>query len=166
MSRLREISEGIIIPPGEYNNATIDISFDSFRGRRLSVFGNANHGNFFDGHRSAVGGGLTSRFNSHLTASARWSHNRVRMPYGDFDTNLFITTLDFAFTPDLFGGALIQWNDVSDTLDFNLRLDFIHTPGSAHFLVYNQSMNTDRGPGEGRTNSRGGIAKVTYLFQF
>jgi hypothetical protein len=158
----------VVIPPGDYLNDIYDLSFNTFNGRKVSGWGSINYGNFFDGHRTSGAVGFTTRFNPHLSLSSRFFHNRFRLPFGDFDTNLWITQVDYAFSPDLFGGALLQWNDSTDTLDLNLRLDFIHTPGSDLFIVYNQSFNTSKDVDEGdtRTNSRGGIVKATYLFHF
>jgi hypothetical protein len=160
------IAEDVVIPPGDYNNNIVELYFNTFNGRRVFGFGNINYGNFFGGHRTQMGGGVTTRFNQHLSLATSYFYNRVRLPGGDFDTNLWITQVDYAFSPELFGGALIQWNDQSDTLDLNLRLDFIHTPGSDLFVVYNQELNTSKNDGEPRTNRRGGIVKATYLFQF
>jgi hypothetical protein len=161
-----EIADGVIIPPGDYDNDIFEFFFNTYSGRRVFGFGSINYGDFFDGNRTQVGGGFTTRFNEHLSVSTRYFYNRVRMPYGDFDTNLWITGVDYAFSPELFGGALIQWNDQSDTLDLNLRMDFIHTPGSDLFIVFNQEINTSKDDDERRTNRRGGIVKLTYLFQF
>ena len=161
-----EIIDGVAIPPGDYDNTAVELNFATWRARRLAGSGFVNHGDFFDGQRTIVGVGLVARFNRHISLESSFNRNRVRMPFGDFDTNLWINRLKFAFTPNLFGSALIQWNDLTDDIDLNLRVDWIHMPGADLFVVYNESYSTDPAPGEPRSNGREAIVKLTWLFQF
>jgi hypothetical protein len=161
-----EIARGVVIPAGDYESERIEASFQTWTARPLALSGFVNTGTFFDGRRRVFGGGVTARFSHHLRVATQYVHNQVRIPFGDFDTRLWITRVSYAFTPALFGGALVQWNDVTDDLDLNLRLDFIYRPGSDLFLVYNESFNTDRAAGEPRSNRRAGVMKLTYLLRF
>ncbi len=156
----------VLIPPGDYEYDRTQVELNTWPARPVSASAFVSFGTFLGGRRTATGGTLTARFTEHLSISSNYTHNQFRVPLGEFDTRLWITRVKVAFTPELFGGVLIQWNDSSDDLDFNLRLDFIHTPGSDLFLVYNESLNTDRDTAEPRSNRREGIVKLTYLFQF
>jgi len=161
-----EIFDGVIIPPGDYDNTDAEVEFAAWRSRPVSGFFFAGAGDFYDGTRRRLGAGVVVRFNKHVELDTSYRVNRVRLPFGDFDTNLWVTRVQYGFTPRLFGSALVQWNDVTDDIDLNLRLDWIHHPGADLFIVYNQSSNTDRLPGEPQTNFRQGIVKLTWLFQF
>ena len=158
--------EGVVIPAGDYQNTAAELNFSTFSGRRTSGFGLFNYGAFFDGRQKTLGGGITARFSAHLSVNTGATLNRVRLPGGTFERTLWITRVNYGLSPSLFGGALIQWNTETNDLDLNLRLDFIHTPGSDLFVVYNESLNTDRERETPRSNSRAGIVKLTYLFHF
>jgi hypothetical protein len=161
-----EIREGIVVPPGDYDQDFALIEATAWESRRVSggVLGGA--GALYDGRLTSVGAELRVRVNEHVTIETEWTENRVRLPFGDFDTTLAIARLNYGLTPRLFGSALVQWNNETDDLDLNLRLDFIHHPGADLFLVYNESRNTPRAPGEPATLLREGIAKLTWMFQF
>jgi len=69
-----------------------------------------------------------------------------------------------AFTTRLFASALVQHNSLDRKLVTNLRLGFIHRPGSDLFVVFNE----DRGDGATlrRVANRGLAVKLTYLARF
>jgi hypothetical protein len=60
---------------------------------------------------------------------------------------------------------LVQWDDVSSTLQANIRVDWIHTPGSDLFLVIDTGYRTGDllDPLAQRWLRRTGVVKLTYL---
>ena len=48
-----------------------------------------------------------------------------------------------AVSRKLFAGALVQWDNLSKELQANIRVDWIHIPGSDLFLVYGTGYITD-----------------------
>jgi hypothetical protein len=62
----------------------------------------------------------------------------------------------------------VQWDDVSKTLQANIRIDWIHTPGSDLFLVFDTGYLTQDllDPRESRWLRRTGVVKLTYLMAF
>ena len=67
-----------------------------------------------------------------------------------------------------FANALVQWDDVSKVLQANIRVDWIHTPGSDLFLVIDTGYLTGDllDPRDPRWLRRTGVVKVTYLKAF
>ena len=59
-------------------------------------------------------------------------------------------------------------DDVSNTLQSNIRIDWIHTPGSDLFLVFDTGYITGAldDPRDTRWNRRTGVVKLTYLKAF
>ena len=76
------------------------------------------------------------------TSSAR--RNNVDLPVQDgaFSTTLMSMNVLAAVSRDLFANALVQWDDVSETLQANIRINWIHTPGSDLFLVFDSGYLT------------------------
>ena len=68
----------------------------------------------------------------------------------------------------LFANALIQYDNFSGDLQANIRVDWIHTPGSDLFFVFNTSSNftgeqDQFDPRSATLNDRIGVGKITYL---
>ncbi|MGH7454274.1 MAG: hypothetical protein ACRENG_23165, partial [bacterium] len=68
-----------------------------------------------------------------------YDRNEVDLPEGKLDTDLFALRLNLAFSTRLFFNTLLQYNSETNELSSNLRLNFIHSPGSDLFIVYNES---------------------------
>ena len=67
-----------------------------------------------------------------LTVLSRFS---LPVPNGDCATSLTSLDIQGALNRDLFANALIQWDNLSKELQANIRIDWIHPPGSDLFLV-------------------------------
>ena len=162
-----EIAPGVVIPSGEYHNHESQVSLATSPNRPWSSSGFANTGDFFDGRRRILGASLTARAGPHLTLGAEFIQNRVRLPADEFSTRLGLLRVHFAFSARLFGGVLIQSNSFTDEVGLNLRLDWIHAPGSDLYFVYNRLL---RAPDETSVPSGAerdtAILKVTRLWRF
>jgi hypothetical protein len=156
----------IVIPQGDYSFASGGFYVNTYQGRRVYSSSNLVTGTFYDGHKTSLAESLTLNFSPHFSVSTEYDYNHVLLPEGNFDTNLWITRLNVAVSPKLFGSALVQANDIPDDLDLNLRVDWIHHPGADLFFVYDQSTNLRRQVGEPALNARDATFKLTYLFRF
>jgi len=161
-----DIFEGITIPVGRYSFNQSTISFNTYNGRRVVGNVSATLGDFFNGEIKILQLGGTVKFNNHLSISSEYEYNDIDLPSGAFTTNIARIRIKYAFTPDAFTSTLIQYNDVTDDVDINFRLNFIHTPGSDLFVVFNESLNTNKTDGEPTSNRRASIIKLTYLVNF
>ncbi|HCW78649.1 MAG TPA: hypothetical protein DG084_05985, partial [Gemmatimonadetes bacterium] len=87
---------------------------------------------------------------------------------GDFSTTLLSTRLEAALNRKLFAYALLQWDDVSNEFQANIRVDWIHTPGSDLFIVLDTGYLTDalNDPRDTRWLRKTGVVKLTYVRAF
>ena len=117
-----------------------------------------------------MGGGFVWIAYNNLTidGSVSWNDISLPVPDGDFTTTLVSTRLEAALNRKLFAYALVQWDDVSKTLQSNIRVDWIHTPGSDLFVVLDTGYLTGPLdlPTDPRWLRRTGIIKLTYLKAF
>ena len=160
-----EISDGVLLPVGEYSFQDFGIFFRGDQGRPWALRGFVVGGEYFDGDR--VQSSLTStwRPSKFLRAETSWNHASIDLPAGSFDTNVVRQRLAASFSPDLSLSALVQYNDVDEELGLNLRLNWIYKPGADLFVVYNQSWSAPDGlSGLDRLDRRLTV-KFTYLFQ-
>ena len=161
---------GRMVSVGDYRFRRLSAGFTPDRARSLGLKFNAALGDFWSGTRTELGGGLVWIANKHLTVdgSVSWNDISLPVPDGDFTTTLISTRLEAALSRKLFAYALVQWDDVSQTLQSNIRVDWIHTPGSDLFVVLDTGYLTGplELPRDPRWLRRTGIIKLTYLKAF
>jgi uncharacterized protein DUF5916 len=158
------------IPPGDYTFRTVSANFRPNRARALGLRFNASYGGFWSGTRTEFGGGIVWIANKHLTidGNASWNDVSLPVPDGDFSTALVSTRFEVALNRRLFAYALVQWDDVSNALQSNIRIDWIHTPGSDLFVVFDTGYLTGplADPRDPRWLRETGVVKLTYLKAF
>lgn len=158
------------VPAGDYTFRAVSAGFMPNRARALGIRLSASAGEFWSGTRTELGGGAVWIANKHLTVDSRVSWNDVSLPVpdGDFSTTLVSTRLEAALNRRLFAYALVQWDDVSKALQTNIRVDWIHTPGSDLFVVLDTGYLTGplSDPRDPRWLRRTGVVKLTYLKAF
>ena len=70
------------------------------------------------------------------------SINQVKLPQGNFTTQLITTRSTYTFTPTMFISALVQYNSSNSAVSSNVRLRWEYQPGSELFVVYNDQRDT------------------------
>ena len=100
---------------------------------------NYTWGGFWDGTRQNWRLSTGFRAGARFNASLSLDRNDVELTGGSFATDLWRLRLAYDFNTRLFLSALFQYDDLTDQLQSNVRLNFIHSPGSDLFLVYNES---------------------------
>ena len=158
------------LPPGDYRFRTFEVDVWTNDSRPLAAFVGAATGGFWGGERDRFQTGLAWITGPHLTLGATVSRNRVSLPVagGDFTTTILGLDLDAAVSRKLFAGALLQWDNLSRELQANIRVDWIHTPGSDLFLVLDTGYLTEDplDPRAVRWTRRTGVVKLTWLKAF
>jgi hypothetical protein len=136
-----EISDGVVLPVGDY---------DFFRGRifgrttssvPLNVFGGVTVGEFYNGTREDYNVGFGWRPSSRFNASFSFNQSEVDLDQGSFITRLGSARVDIAFSTDVSWSNLVQYDNVSDTAGINSRIRWIVRPGNDVFVVYNQGFD-------------------------
>ncbi len=159
-----EIHENVVILPGEYRFNTLMGEVRTDQSSWISGLLNWNVGQFYDGTILGAGLGCDLKTGSRFTANMLYSHNRVSLSAGSFTTDLVSLRALYTFSPRMFLKAFIQWNSEGKTVIANVLFNFIHTPGSDLFLVYNEEIS-----GFGVrpvSENRALLIKFTYLLDF
>ncbi len=155
------------LPAGDYVFRRLTVSLRTNDSRTFSGALQGSMGDFWSGARTEIGGGATWITGPHLTMGARYAWNGVSLPVedGDFSTHLVSANLQGAVSRKLFANALVQWDNHSRELQANVRIDWIHTPGSDLFVVVDTGYLTGDllDPREPRWRRRTGVVKLTYL---
>ena len=137
-----EIREGILIPRGRYSynnyNLMLNAQGQVFNGR----FG-FNIGDFYNGTRRGFDLRFDIRLTGRFSLEPRYEFNRVTLPEGSFDTNIFGSRISYSFSTDLFTKLFVQWNSDRNLVTTNFLVNYIYQPGSDFYFVFNQTYGTD-----------------------
>ncbi len=159
-----EISDGIVIPVGDYRFDRYSIGASSSAGRPVDVSVSWSGGDFFSGTRDAYVAGASWRVSNQLTIGGDLEFNDVRLDEGRFITRLVRTRAQVYFTPDLSWTTFLQFDNGSETLGVNSRVHWIIEPGNELFVVLNQSADhVDR---SFRVRQTELTTKVGWTFRF
>ena len=156
-----DLTDDVIVPAGDYKMVQGGVFFGTSAARAVTFSGNAQYQSFFDGTLFSVSLNAAAAPNAHLTITAGLSYNDVDVPWGAFVAKLWSLRLNYAFTPRLVVNGLVQYNSLDNEISTNLRLNFIHRPGSDLFVVFTEN----RGSGLSATllQQRAAVVKLTYL---
>jgi|TARA_R100000388_G_scaffold95027_1_gene85760 hypothetical protein len=167
-----DIRPDAIIPAGDYTFYRYSIGGETDDSKRLYASAGMSVGSFYDGNRTDLEARIGFRVSNHLGIDARIDHSIIdlNIPNGEFEATTVSSDFSIAVNRDLFAKALIQYDNFSRDIQANIRVNWIHTPGSDLFLVYNTSYHLT-GNNEMLfdprkdliLNSEAAIIKLTYL---
>ena len=156
------IYPGVVIPAGLYDfeNHGIEFRTASFRewsGRLAWI-----DGSFYGGDQTRVFGNVTWQPSAKVRASAGFNVTDVVLPQGRFITRLLTASVDYVFSNTLSWVNLVQYDNVSENLGINTRLQWIPQAGQEFFFVVNHNMeDVDR---DNRFHSA--ISTMTVKFSY
>lgn len=159
-----EISPGVVVPAGTYDNFDWGFAYNSNLSAPLRIEGRIDIGGLYDGFRKGGSATVSGRITDAFQASVRAQYNDVDLDAGSFQTTVVGLRAAYSFTPRIYLQSLIQYNDQTRNLSSNVRFGWLNTAGTGLFIVYNDLEHVgplsrtgiDRGPLE-----RGLIVKFT-----
>jgi hypothetical protein len=159
------------IAAGAYDWRTLSASARTNESRTFSGGISLSAGGFYHGDRTQYGGRLNWKTGPHLTLSGSIDRNIISLPIdnGDFATSIIGMDVLGAVSRALFANALVQYDTDSGTLQSNIRINWIHRPGSNFFIVLDTGYDLrDRivDPRSTRWVRRTGVVKLTWLQAF
>ena len=153
-----EISEGVIVPASTYDHVESQLVFITNPSKPVSLSSRHVNGGFFGGTRSAQSGTIIIRLGDKFSSEWSIQHNNIKLPGGDFTTNILGSRISYFFAPNIFLQSLIQYNSVSDTLASNIRLGWLQQANTGLFIVFN------RGRINGTLDNTSFVVKFSKLF--
>ncbi len=159
-----DLADRIPVPVGRYDFRQIQLALDSSPSRPVSLSAMANLSDQWDGEVDSLQTTLRVAVGSHLEAGPTWTVSRADLPGGAFTAHVLGLRFGWAFSTRLFAHAYVQYNSLDDKWITNIRLNFIHRPGSDLYVVFNDDEGEEGAPG--RLVSRGFAVKGTWLIRF
>jgi hypothetical protein len=134
-----QIYPGVFVRPGTYHNAEAQLVFTTNQGAPLSLNVQSNIGGFFGGDRVTLSPTVRARLGETFTTELAYVRNDVRLPEGDFTTNLARLRVSYSFTTRAFLQGLVQYNDRADLWSMNFRFGWLQAANTGLFIVYNDT---------------------------
>ncbi len=141
------LSDSIKIYTGDYSFTGGQVMFGTSDSRMISIRGDINAGQFYDGNR--IGLRVEPNFNlsSSLKLSAMYEFNAIRFPERETNNSLNIHSLNlkalYMFSTKLSASILLQFVNTEDELIGNFRLRYNPREGNDFYLVYNEFRGID-----------------------
>lgn len=152
---------GATVATGSYAFSEVSASYTASRARALSGQLRVGGGGYFGGEIRSVGGSVLGRIGYRALLDLSVEHNRIALPgQAPVTADIYGAKLDFFFSPRLLTSAFVQYNEATDEVITNARLNWIHAPLSDLYLVL-----TERRRG-GDVLERLLSLKVTKLISF
>ncbi len=136
-----EVSDGVIIPAGDYEFSGYSIDLELAGERVLAPSFSYRDGGFYGGTRIQVDGGIDWRPSSRWYAGANFQYNDVELPEGDFTTRLIQLRANLAFNVRWSWVNLVQYDNQSQSAGINSRLRWNPRAGEDLYVVLNHDFN-------------------------
>jgi len=159
-----DLADRIPVPVGRYDDHRLNDFLTSSPSRPVGLSLIAGSGREWDGRVRSLEARLRVAGGSHLEAGPAWTVSRAELPGGSFTAHVVGLRLGWAFSTRLVARAYVQYNSLDDKWITNLRVNFVHRPGSDVYVVVNDDQGEEGAPG--RLVSRGVAVKGTWLVRF
>ena len=181
LTRKREVVEqsfglgdGVEVVAGDHSFIDAWFAIYAGPGRQLRPTVQARYGSFYDGSQLELISSLTWNLSRHLELSGGYNMNAIRFPDRGQSLDVHSATVRarIAANTRLQGTVLAQYNNIDDRLGLNVRLRYNIAEGRDIWLVYGETLNTDRelpgAPGgqmRPLTTNRDFAVKMVWTFQ-
>jgi hypothetical protein len=161
----REPGRQIIIEPGSYSFDRWGMRFQTANQRPLSAFVGFGIGDFYNGERNQISTNLRWQGRKFIIEGS-YELNDITLPQGDFMTRLISLNTQYAFTSNLYWVSLFQYDNVSEILGINTRLQWIPRAGQEGFIVINYNMEDTDKDNDFHSLTRDLSIKFRYTFRY
>lgn len=161
-----DLADTLVVSPGSYDAGSVMVRGRTNPSRALSFEGHARAARFYGGDLVAFGGTLNAAPSPQVALALGFNRNRVEIPSGSFTADLMSLRASYSFSTRLTTNLLLQYNSLDEVVSTNLRLNFIHRPGSDLFLVLTEERGDEDWTDPWRLSQRAMVVKLTYLKRF
>ncbi len=163
------LSDQAEIPRGKYDYVDLNMELSTPSGNPLYTTLILNTGSFYDGRRFSFGLSPSWSVLSDLSLSLDYEYNHMKFPDRSQELTSHIARIRILYMMSIPFSAMgfIQYNSAKDSVIANIRFRYNPREGIDLYLVYNESMNTDRYsfyPALPVSDSRTVLLKFTYTF--
>ena len=163
------LAEDVEVPAGRYSYPEVQARYETPRGKSLRAEIRASGGGFFDGTRFT--GSVQPRWDPSpvVNLSLFYQFNRINFADRGQDLTAHIARFrtEFTFNTRLTLSSFIQYNSTGEIGVLNARFRYNPRDGNNFYIVFNESVNTDRDRFTPRlpfSDQRAVLLKFDYTF--
>jgi hypothetical protein len=162
------ISGGAQVVPGDYWFHQVEFRLSGARNASFRPTVQVSGGSFFDGTRIGLSARPAWNPSRYLELGLDYDYNRVRFTGRDERLDLHVVRLRIQTALDvhLSLATLVQYDNAADAIGVNARLRYNVSEGRDFWVVFNETLNTDRprlvSPRLPLTQSRAVLVKYTH----
>lgn len=156
-----EIRDGIIIPIDGYQFGAFGVRLSSSDTRPIGATTGFELGSFYNGNLRKIFFDVTLKPSYRISIDGDYQYNKVTLPGGEFEANLFSGRLNYSFSTNLYAKLYAQWNTETSVVSANFLINYIYRPGSDFYFVFNQTYDTD-GTTKAVLRNSTVVAKMTF----
>lgn len=160
-----EIVEGLNIPVGDYSNERYGASIETGGQRKINLTLLLEDGGFFSGDRTTINTKLEWQPNRYFTGIFEYEYNDVDLLEGAFKARLLRLRTDVAFNAEWAWITTAQYDNQSDLLSVNSRLQWIPQAGREFYFIYNGGWLEEDTRGFQKVG-QSATAKLNYTIRF
>ena len=144
----------------EYSWNAVSINYGSNPRKKFFYEISSSYGGFYNGQNFNLSGELAYRYQPYGNIALRFDFNDLRLPgnYGQEQLFLIGPRIDLTFTDKIFLTTYIQYNNVLDNINLNVRFQWRYQPASDLFIVYTENYL----PEDLFSKNRALVLKMTY----
>lgn len=168
LTRPFKIAAGVILKPADYDFTSYQASYTLGAQRKVSGTVSLRVGDFWSGTNTALEfSGARIELSPQLSLEPAYAINKVKLPEGDFDTELGRLRLTYTISPRMYVSGLLQYDSNAGSFSTNFRFRWEWAPSSELFVVYSDDRDTSPfgDPNSFEVRNRGFAIKFNKLFQ-
>ena len=135
-----EISDGVVISPGNYSFDQLRAGINTGPHRRFVTSFSYARGDFYNGELDNINATVEWIPVPRFRASISYDINDVTLPQGDFAVRLARAGVDIILSSRLSWVNLVQYDNASETAGINSRLHWTPEAGRDLFIVLNHNL--------------------------
>jgi hypothetical protein len=156
----------VLIQPGNYSFNESTLAFNTAGQREFSGRFSMTQGDFYNGKRQNLNGSLSWTQSRYFVMSMSYDWNDIELPQGDFITRLTSLSTQVAFSSTLYWVSLVQYDNLSEEVGVNTRLQWIPRAGQEGFIVLNYNLQ-DKDKDNSFHSAKSDLSvKFKYTFRF
>ncbi len=156
----------VMIQPGAYKFGQLTAGFGTGNQRSFSGGLYYTSGDFYNGTRNNINASFSWVQSSKFVMSINQDWNNIELPQGDFITRLSSLSTQVAFSSTLFWVSLLQYDNLSEELGINTRIQWVPKAGQEGFIVLNYNLQDKDKDNTFISASSDVAVKFKYTFRF
>lgn len=166
-----QVTDPIVIPTGSYDFDETRIQISGASQRRISGELSIQTGEFYNGSRDSVEVEVAWRPSGRFFTSLSYEYNDIEVQDVEdrlrrFESRLVSYRTEIAFNATLSWATLIQYDNLSETIGINSRVQWIPQAGREAFLVFNHNLQDFDRDNHFDTAFSDTTVKFSYTFRF